>query len=413
MPLASSAARVRGWAGKTTGSSSALSPRRCGRDAARRAFASRWIVEHGVRRAPSRAARARASASRATARRARSRRRPSRRRPPRRGRRRPRAASCARERSSGQRRSCASRSVSMRLRSSGIERSPLRRPASTCASGMPCSDAASAPRERRVRVAVDERPVGPLVDVAPEGARAASPGVGGSQIERVPRLFEPELLEEHLRELAVVVLPGVQHDLLDSPLAERRRSGRGLDELGPVSDHGEDLHRRGYTTRRLGPLAQLVEQGTLNPKVEGSIPSRPIENGVSFAVTAWLHETRSRFNLRTCAPLGPLRRKMGRMAHGQEYPKSGSLDQWGRCGGAWGQDAKTGLSSGQLRSWLGPTLYSRSKSGSVSTRRRGEAGSRRRARPGPGRAAGRSRRPLSTSSDLVVRHRSPLSASEV
>jgi hypothetical protein len=25
-----------------------------------------------------------------------------------------------------------------------------------------------------------------------------------------------------------------------------------------------------------GPLAQLVEQGTLNPKVEGSIPSRPI-----------------------------------------------------------------------------------------------------------------------------------------
>ena len=27
-----------------------------------------------------------------------------------------------------------------------------------------------------------------------------------------------------------------------------------------------------------GPLAQLVEQGTLNPKVEGSNPSRPILN---------------------------------------------------------------------------------------------------------------------------------------
>jgi hypothetical protein len=26
-----------------------------------------------------------------------------------------------------------------------------------------------------------------------------------------------------------------------------------------------------------GPLAQLVEQGTLNPKVAGSIPARPIE----------------------------------------------------------------------------------------------------------------------------------------
>jgi hypothetical protein len=26
----------------------------------------------------------------------------------------------------------------------------------------------------------------------------------------------------------------------------------------------------------VGQLAQVVEQGTLNPKVEGSIPSRPI-----------------------------------------------------------------------------------------------------------------------------------------
>src|SRR4029079_3535876 len=30
------------------------------------------------------------------------------------------------------------------------------------------------------------------------------------------------------------------------------------------------------TIRRRGPLAQLVEQGTLNPKVVGSIPTRPI-----------------------------------------------------------------------------------------------------------------------------------------
>ena len=34
--------------------------------------------------------------------------------------------------------------------------------------------------------------------------------------------------------------------------------------------------QRGYNGRRSGPLAQLVEQGTLNPKVEGSNPSRPI-----------------------------------------------------------------------------------------------------------------------------------------
>ena len=31
----------------------------------------------------------------------------------------------------------------------------------------------------------------------------------------------------------------------------------------------------GYNMRAFGPLAQLVEQGTLNPKVIGSIPIRP------------------------------------------------------------------------------------------------------------------------------------------
>ena len=30
----------------------------------------------------------------------------------------------------------------------------------------------------------------------------------------------------------------------------------------------------------LGPLAQLVEQGTLNPKVAGSIPARPMKKGL-------------------------------------------------------------------------------------------------------------------------------------
>src|SRR5881227_3226035 len=40
---------------------------------------------------------------------------------------------------------------------------------------------------------------------------------------------------------------------------------------------------QGYTTHRLGPLAQLVEQGTLNPKVAGSIPARPISAGFYFS----------------------------------------------------------------------------------------------------------------------------------
>src|SRR5438477_4045241 len=36
-----------------------------------------------------------------------------------------------------------------------------------------------------------------------------------------------------------------------------------------------------------GPLAQLVEQGTLNPKVEGSNPSRPITMLVARAAPAY------------------------------------------------------------------------------------------------------------------------------
>ena len=55
------------------------------------------------------------------------------------------ASSVARERSSGQKRSAEIRSTSMRLCSSGIERSPLRNPASTCATGVAASTAASAP----------------------------------------------------------------------------------------------------------------------------------------------------------------------------------------------------------------------------------------------------------------------------
>src|SRR5207253_3176014 len=56
-------------------------------------------------------------------------------------------------------------------------------------------------------------------------------------------------------------------------------------ELRPVADDGEDLHlgeatMAGRCVRLLGPLAQLVEQGTLNPKVAGSIPARPTQNAL-------------------------------------------------------------------------------------------------------------------------------------
>ena len=62
------------------------------------------------------------------------------------------------------------------------------------------------------------------------------------QVEPVTRLAEPELVEEDLRQLGVVVLPRVQEDLLDSGVSKCEREGRRLDELGPVSDDGQDAH---------------------------------------------------------------------------------------------------------------------------------------------------------------------------
>src|SRR5207237_10256133 len=130
------------------------------------------------------------------------------------------------------------------------------------------------PGKRRVGVAVDEHPVGPLLAQASLDRGLHRVRVSCAQVEAVARLREAQLLEEDLRELVVVVLPGVDDDLVETVLAEGDRRGRGLDELGAVAHDRGDFHA-GYTTHRLGPLAQLVEQGTLNPKVEGSNPSRP------------------------------------------------------------------------------------------------------------------------------------------
>jgi hypothetical protein len=55
-----------------------------------------------------------------------------------------------------------------------------------------------------------------------------------------PRQFE--LVEEHARELVVVMLAGVDEDFVGS-LAEPMGHGRGLDELRPVADDGQYAHR--------------------------------------------------------------------------------------------------------------------------------------------------------------------------
>jgi hypothetical protein len=62
------------------------------------------------------------------------------------------------------------------------------------------------------------------------------------QVEAVARLRKPELLDEQVGQLPVVVLPRVHDDLVDPRRQERHGQGRALDELGTVSDDGEDFH---------------------------------------------------------------------------------------------------------------------------------------------------------------------------
>ena len=95
--------------------------------------------------------------------------------------------------------------------------------------------------ERRVRVAEDERPVGPLLARSPPRCGPHRLGVGGVEVEPVARLGQAELLVEDVGELGVPVLARVEADLLDPGLAQGARERAGLDELRPVPDDREDL----------------------------------------------------------------------------------------------------------------------------------------------------------------------------
>jgi hypothetical protein len=61
-----------------------------------------------------------------------------------------------------------------------------------------------------------------------------------ASFQPVLRRFKAELVEEDLRKLLVVVLAGVQHDLLRTALLEREGERGRLDELRPVADDGKD-----------------------------------------------------------------------------------------------------------------------------------------------------------------------------
>ena len=79
-------------------------------------------------------------------------------------------------------------------------------------------------RERRVRVAVDQHGVGLLLDDGRLDPRQHLAGLLAvrprARLEPVGRRRQLELVEEDGRELGVVVLPRVQHDLVYTALAQ-------------------------------------------------------------------------------------------------------------------------------------------------------------------------------------------------
>ena len=134
-------------------------------------------------------------------------------------------------------------SVRTRFSSSGISRSKERMPASTWPAGIPAWRAAMAPasvelvspytstmlgsnsREHRLEGGQDAR-----------GLRRVGAATG-VQLTRGRR--DAELLEEDLRELVVVVLPGVDDHLIGDLAQPARDRGR-LDELRAVADDRDD-----------------------------------------------------------------------------------------------------------------------------------------------------------------------------
>ena len=173
----------------------------------------------------------------------------------------PSAARLATAVSLGQNRRSQITSATTRLTSSGIARSNERRPDSTCPDAKPDLAATRAPASVEF--------VSPYVSTR-SGASAASTGSRPAIIRAVCTAWGPqapsirwsggaqlELGEEHVGELGVVVLPGVdEHVLADR--VERADERRGLDELWPVADHGDDLHASSLTAEPGADLGELA-----------------------------------------------------------------------------------------------------------------------------------------------------------
>ena len=125
-------------------------------------------------------------------------------------------------------------SVRTRLISSGIVRSKLRSPASRCAIGMPSFDGGECTGQRRVDVSRDDQRqrthvVENLLD-ALECPASLGPVASRPDVQLVVGRADPQLAQEDLRHLGVVMLAGVDDQMIerDPPGAASRRSSGAI-----------------------------------------------------------------------------------------------------------------------------------------------------------------------------------------
>src|SRR5690348_8382547 len=102
------------------------------------------------------------------------------------------------------------------------------------------------PGEGRVRVAVHQEPVGPLLDRdrldAFEHRGRLRTVRSRADAEIYVGCRQSQLREEQFRHRLVVMLAGVDQELVMA-IPHRARDWPGLDELRPGAEHGEDPHR--------------------------------------------------------------------------------------------------------------------------------------------------------------------------
>ena len=133
--------------------------------------------------------------------------------------------------------------------------------------------------QRRVRVPVDEDDVGALRgDERPQRGEHARRLLGvraAVDAELALGARDAELGDEDRRQLVVVVLAGV-HEQLVVLGAQQARDGSRLDELGPVSDDGEDAQASGGDAQllldvRADPACGLLRERAGHRRQRGAV----------------------------------------------------------------------------------------------------------------------------------------------